>query len=180
VAFLHFESDEWGGMEFLKCPKAKLVCSDLSSKLNLVGWYNVPTDHISFWDNEVLKTGKRILRFIMTPHVHHWDSMMIFEDTTKSLFPSDLFLQPGTNKPIVSEDLSEAMIAAYRQGGIFGSEEPVRNTTKRLMKLSPNMIFPQHGSCIDKSMFSKYTAAIMNNNFAYSGMLLGQKLVTVS
>jgi flavorubredoxin len=30
VAFLHFESDEWGGMEFLKCPKAKLLCSDLA------------------------------------------------------------------------------------------------------------------------------------------------------
>jgi len=176
VSFLHFESDEWGGIEFLKCPKAKLVCSDLSSKLNLMGWYNVPTDHISFWDYEVLKTGKRILRFIMTPHVHHWDSMMIFEDTTKSLFPSDLFLQPGTNKPVVSEDLSEAMIAAYREVGIFGSVEPVRNTTKRLIKLSPNMVFPQHGSCIDKSMFSKYTDAIMNNNFAYSGMLLGQEL----
>lgn len=176
VAFLHFESDEWGGMEFLKAPKAKLLCSDLSSKLNLVGWYNVPTDHISFWDNEVLKTGKRTLRFIMTPHVHHWDSMMIFEDTTKSLFPSDLFLQPGENKSVLSEDLSEAMIAAYREVGIFGSEEPVRNTTKRLMKLSPNMVFPQHGSCIDKSIFSKYTDAIMNNNFAYSGMLLGQKL----
>jgi flavorubredoxin len=176
VAFLHFESDEWGGMEFLKAPKAKLLCSDLSSKLNLMGWYNVPTDHISFWDSEVLKTGKRILRFIMTPHVHHWDSMMIFEDTTKSLFPSDLFLQPGQNKSVLSEDLSEAMIAAYREVGIFCSEEPVRNTTKRLMKLSPNMVFPQHGSCIDKSMFSKYTDAIMNNNFAYSGMLLGQKL----
>jgi flavorubredoxin len=36
-AFLHFESDEWGGTEFLKSPKAKLVCSDLSSKLNLTG-----------------------------------------------------------------------------------------------------------------------------------------------
>lgn len=71
VAFLHFESDEWGGMEFLKSPKAKLVCSDLSSKLNLTGWYNVPCDHISFWDNEILKTGKRVLRFIITPHVHH-------------------------------------------------------------------------------------------------------------
>ncbi len=176
VAFLHFERDEWGGMEFLKFPKAKLVCSDLSSKLNLMGWYNVPTDHLSFWDNEVLKIGKRILRFIMTPHVHHWDSMMIFEDTTKSLFPSDLFLQPGTNKPVVSEDLSEAMIAAYREVGIFGNVEPVRSTTKRLIKLSPNMVFPQHGSCIDKSMFSKYTDAIMNNNFAYSGMLLGQEL----
>jgi flavorubredoxin len=145
-----------------------------------MSWYNVPTDHISFWDNEVLKTGKRILRFIMTPHVHHWDSMMIFEDTTKSLFPSDLFLQPGANKPVLSEDLSEAMIAAYKEVGIFGSEEPVRQTTKRLMKLSPNMVFPQHGSCIDKSMFSKFTDAIMNNNFAYSGMLLGQELGTFS
>jgi flavorubredoxin len=113
---------------------------------------------------------------VLSDHVHHWDSMMIFEDTTKSLFPSDLFLQQGANKPVVSEDLSEAMIAAYREVGIFGSEEPVRNTTKRLMKLSPNMVFSQHGSCIDKSMFSKYTDAIMNNNFAYSGMLLGQEL----
>jgi flavorubredoxin len=66
VAFLHFESDEWGGMEFLESPKAKLVCSDLSSKLNLTGWYDVRADHISFWDNETLKTGKRVLRFIMT------------------------------------------------------------------------------------------------------------------
>ena len=164
---------EWN---FLNVRRQSWFGSDLSSKLNLMGWYNVPTDHLSFWDNEVLKTGKRILRFIMTPHVHHWDSMMIFEDTTKSLFPSDLFLQPGTNKPVVSEDLSEAMIAAYKEVGIFGSEEPVRNTTKRLMKLSPNMVFPQHGSCIDKSMFSKYTDAIMNNDFAYSGMLLGQEL----
>lgn len=180
VAFLHFESDEWGGMEFLKAPKAKLLCSDLSSKLNLTGWYNIPADHISFWDNEVLKTGRRSLRFIMTPHVHHWDSMMIFEDTTKSLFPSDLFLQPGVNKPVVSEDLSDAMIAAYTEVGIFGSEEPVRQTTKRLVKLLPSMVFPQHGSCIDNSMFSKYTDAILKKNFAYSGNLLGQKLDMVS
>lgn len=71
VAFLHFESDEWGGMAFLDSADAKLVCSDLSSKLNLTGWYNIPTDHISFWDNEVLKTGKKSFKFIMTPHVHH-------------------------------------------------------------------------------------------------------------
>jgi hypothetical protein len=38
------------------------------------------------------------------------------------------------------------------------------------------MVFPMHGSCIDDSMFSKYSEAIMNNEFAYSGMLLGQKL----
>ncbi|HET7147100.1 MAG TPA: hypothetical protein VFI73_01260 [Candidatus Nitrosopolaris sp.] len=180
VAFLHFESDEWGGMEFLKCPKAKLVCSDLSSKLNLTGWYNMPLDHISFWDNETLKTGKRTLRFIMTPHVHHWDSMMVFEDTTKSLFPSDLFIQPGVNEPVITDDLSEQMIAVYKAGGIFASEKPVRNTVNRLLKISPKMVYPMHGSCIDSSMFSTYADALLKNEFAYTGNLLGQKLETVS
>jgi flavorubredoxin len=180
VSFLHFESDEWGGMAFLESADAKLVCSDLTSKLNLAGWHGIPTDHISFWDDEVLKTGKRQFRFIMTPHVHHWDSMMIYEETTKSLFPSDLFIQPGNNKPIISDDLSESMIALYKAVGIFANEEPVRRTTRRLMNLSPNMIFPMHGSCIENSSFSMYTDAIMKNNFAYTDMLLGQKLEGIS
>lgn len=167
-------------MEFLKSPRVKLVCSDLSSKLNLTGWYNVPADHISFWDNEVLKTGKRTFRFIMTPHIHHWDSMMIFEETTKSLFPSDLFIQPGNNKPIISDDLSDAMIQLYRAIGIFGSEEPVRQTTRRLVKLEPKIIFPMHGSCIDASVFPSYTDAILKNQFAYSGNILGQKVDVVT
>ncbi len=176
VAFLHFESDEWGGMEFLKSPKARLVCSDLSSKLNLTGWYNMPVDHISFWDNEVLKIGKKLIRFIMTPHVHHWDSMMIFEENTKSLFTSDLFMQPGFNKPVLSDDLSEAMIGLYRAVGIFASENPVRERTRRLAGLHPKMVFPMHGSCIDSSMFGKYTDAILKNDFAYTNMLLGRKM----
>jgi len=176
VAFLHFESDEWGGMEILKAPRARLLCSDLSSKLNLTGWYNIPADHISFWENETLKTGKRTLRFIMTPHVHHWDSMMIFEETTRSLFPSDLFIQPGDAKPVSSEDLSESMLALYRGVGIFASEKPVRQSVKRVSKLRPEMVFPMHGSCFDSSLFEKYAAALMENDFAFSDVLLGQKL----
>ena len=112
----------------------------------------------------------------MTPHVHHWDSMMVFEETTKSLFPSDLFIQPGDNKPVISDDLSMGMINLYRGAGIFAGEEPVRQTTRRLINLSPNMVFPMHGSCIDGCTFPKYTDAIMSNNFAFTGMLLGQKL----
>ena len=112
----------------------------------------------------------------MTPHVHHWDSMMIFEENTKSLFTSDLFIQPGLNKPVISDDLSEAMIALYRAGGIFASEIPVRHATKRLVGLDPNMVYPMHGLCIDKSMFGKYIDAIMKNDFAYTNMLLGQKM----
>ena len=108
----------------------------------MTGWYEVPPDHVSFWDNEVLNTGKRTFRFIMTPHVHHWDSMMMFEETTKSLFPSDLFIQPGDNKPVISEDLSDAMIQLYKSVGIFGSEEPVRQTTRRIVDSNQKWSFP--------------------------------------
>lgn len=176
VAFLHFESDEWGGMDFLKAPRAKLVCSDLSSKLNLQGWGGVPVDHLSFWENELLKTGKRRLRFMMTPHVHHWDSMVVFEETTGSLFTSDLFIQPGRNDPVTSEDLSQEMLGLYRATGIFGSEEPVRQTTKRLLKVAPKMVFPMHGSSFDGSMLPRYADALFKEKFAFSGKLLGRDL----
>jgi hypothetical protein len=42
-----------------------------------------------------LDLGQHKLRVLETPHVHHWDSMMLFEEKTKSVFPSDLFIQPG-------------------------------------------------------------------------------------
>jgi flavorubredoxin len=106
--------------------------------------------------------------------------MMIFEETTKSLFPSDLFIQPGDNKPVISDDLSGSMISLYKGAGIFASEKPVRRTTKRILGLSPKMVYPMHGSCIEDSMFAKYADAIIKNDFAYSGMLLGQKLEAIS
>jgi flavorubredoxin len=136
----------------------------------------MPVDHISFWDGKVLKTGKKSLRFIMTAHVHHWDSMMIFEENTKSLFTSDLFMQPGFSKPVLSDDLSEEMIALYRAVGIFASENPERETSRRLVGFDPNMVFQMHGSCIDRSMFRKYADAIMNNDFACTNMLLSRIL----
>ena len=72
------------------------------------------------------------------------------------------------------------MIGLYRGAGIFASEEPVRRTTRRLIDLAPNMIYPMHGSCIENSTFPKYTEAIMKNNFAYTDMLLGRKLESIS
>jgi flavorubredoxin len=102
--------------------------------------------------------------------------MMMFEETTKSLFPSDLFIQPGNNKPVISEDLSESMIGLYRGAGIFASEQPVRQTVKRLERLKPEMVYPMHGSCFDGSLFGRYAGALENNDFAFSGLILGKKL----
>src|SRR5918992_2884680 len=178
VAFLHFESDEWGGMAFLESADAKLVCSDLSSKLNLTGWYNVPVDHMSFWDNETLKTGKKQFRFIMTPHVHHWDSMMIFEETTKSLFPSDLFIQPGEQPAVVREDLGKEMCELYRGAGIFAADKPVLDCVARIERLKPDWVHPMHGGSLRSETLRAYTAALRRYPFAYDGMLFGRAVPT--
>jgi len=77
---------------------------------------------------------------------------------------------------VISDDLSDNMIKLYQAVGIFASEKPVRQTVERLAKLRPEMIYPMHGSCFGSSLFSKYADALMKNQFAYTGMLLGQKL----
>ena len=51
------------------------------------------------WDIEVIDLGKHKLRLLETPHVHRWGSMMLFDETTKSVFPSDLFIQPVISHP---------------------------------------------------------------------------------
>jgi hypothetical protein len=38
------------------------------------------------------------------------------------------------------------------------------------------MVYPMHGSCFDGSLFPRYAEALMKNDFAFSGMLLGKKL----
>jgi hypothetical protein len=88
VILLHFESDECGGMDrFLEsAPDSALACSAASVQLNLSGW-NYRGRVEGHQDGDVVDLGKHKLRFLETPHVHHWDSMMLFDETTKSVFP---------------------------------------------------------------------------------------------
>ena len=98
----HFESDECGGMgRFVaEAPEAVLACSEAGAILNLTQWdYSGPVQ--GFRDGETVDLGEHKLRFLETPHVHHWDSMMVFEEATASLFPADLYIQPGDQPPIV-------------------------------------------------------------------------------
>ena len=179
VIFLHFESDEWGGMPFLESPKARLVCSRLSSRLNLQGWDDVPLDHISVWEGDRLSLGEKNLRFLMTPHVHHWDSMMVFEETEKLLFPADLFIQPGDNKPITADpQLAESMIARYKEVGIFAHEAPVRAILPKLAHLKSRMIHPMHGSSLDSSVHVQFFRALREERFAFDGTLYGDTVPT--
>jgi flavorubredoxin len=177
VILLHFEADECGGMDrFLEqAPNSTLACCELSVVLNLSGW-NYRGRVEGHRDGEVIDLGKRKLRFLETPHVHHWDSMMLFEETTGSLFPSDLFLQPGDQPPVVSEDLGPLMCGYYREIGIFAHEEPVRQVAERIERLDPAWIHPMHGGSFARETAPHFIHALREEPFAYQGKLLGREL----
>jgi flavorubredoxin len=179
IILLHFEGDECGGMErfMAQAPGAHLVGCELSCRLNLGSFdFACAGRVIGKLDGEEIALGRHTLRFLETPHVHHWDSMMLWETSTRSLFPSDLFIQPGDQKAIVREDLSGHMCELYRQTGIFAAEDPVRRVVDRVEKLQPQWIHAMHGGTIATDVFPRYTAALRQQEFAFNGKLLGRQL----
>jgi flavorubredoxin len=175
VILLHFESDECGGMDRLleHAPASTLACSKLSEDLNLSGW-NYRGRVEGRRDGEVIDLGKHKLRFLETPHVHHWDSMMLFDETTRSLFPPDLFIQAGDQPPVVTEDLGSEMCRLYREVGIFAHEKPVREVVDRIERLDPDWIHGMHGGSLGREAIPYYVEALRQERFAYDGKLLGR------
>jgi flavorubredoxin len=181
IVLLHWEGDENGGMaEFMsEAPQCELIGSLLSIQLNAVG-FGLADRTRGFRDGETLDLGQHRLHFLETPHVHHWDSMMVIDETTRSLFPSDLFIQPADQPPIVTENLSVPMIDLYRAAGIFAHELPIRQVVDRLEKRNLAWVHPMHGGSFEQRAFPNYIKALRENEFAYRGMLLGREIAKVA
>jgi flavorubredoxin len=177
IVLLHWEGDENGGMDRLmaEAKDSELIGSALSIGLNAHG-FGLHERVRGFADGETLELGKHTLRFLETPHVHHWDSMMVVEESTGSLFPSDLYLQPGDQPPTVTENLSDSMIELYRGAGIFAHEKPVRAVVDRTEALRPDWIHAMHGGSIAGESLHYFTTALRENDFAYRGLLLGREV----
>lgn len=173
----HFEADECGGMgRFVaEAPRAVLVCSAVGALINLSGWdYSGPVEGVR--DGTVIDLGGHRLRFLETPHVHHWDSLMAYEETTGSLFPADLFLQPGEQPAIVRENLGTEMCQQYRAVGIFAAKEPVLTVADRIARLDPQWTHPMHGGSLPQEALPAYIQALRCEPFAYDGTVFGRRL----
>jgi flavorubredoxin len=182
LVLLHWEGDENGGMDrfMSEAPGAELVGSALSIQLNAAS-FGVDTSRVrSFMDGERLELGAHTLRFLETPHVHHWDSMMVYEESTASVFPSDLYLQPGDQPPVTDENLSEGMIEVYRGIGIFAHENPVRTVVDRIEALDPAWIHAMHGASLKGAALHHYNRALREQDFAYNGLLMGRDINAVA
>lgn len=101
---------------------------------------------------------------------------MVLEERTNSLFPSDLFLQPGEQPAVTAENLAAEMLKAYRLYGIFAHEDPVRAVVRRVAELRPGWIHAMHGSTVTGDALSHYAQALLEEPFAYRGVLFGRPI----
>ncbi len=108
IGFSHFESDECGAMnQWLEAaPHASPVCSMVSAMVNLSDFANRPPRGMA--DGEVLETGNYRFRFCSTAQLPHgWDAGLLFEESQRTLFCSDLFHHDGDVEPLTEDDLPD-------------------------------------------------------------------------
>lgn len=144
----HFEGDEYGALnDFLAAaPGAAPFSSEigaLTSVSDLAG-----REARGLQDGEWLSTGRRRLKWLYTPHVPHgWDCGILFDELTGTLLCGDLFTQPGSSAPPVTEH--EVLTASETMRGLLDYYAHARGTAailERLAGLSPKLLACQHGS----------------------------------
>jgi flavorubredoxin len=101
-------------------------------------------------NGEVLDLGGKRVRYIDTPHVPHaWESGLMFEETTGTLFSGDLFTQVGDGPAIGGKSILDAAIAA-EEGFHASALTPATGPTIRALKdLKPKRIAVMHGTCFE-------------------------------
>ena len=153
IAWSHFESDECGALnEWLQlAPQAQGVCT-LVGKLVSVDDFSIRPAR-GMTSEDVLSTGKYRYRFYSSPHIPHgWDAGVLFEETRKTLFCSDLFHHFGNVEPITTSDLIEPTRKAMQrlqQGPLAGYMPYTRQTEgvlRSLAELKPETLAVMHGS----------------------------------
>lgn len=153
VAFSHYEPDECGALnEFLTiAPRAEALCSFVGSMVCLSDWVLRPARGLQH--DEVVSTGKHRFRFKSTPHLPHgWDAGLIFEETTQTLFCSDLLGHAGDPAPTTESDIASAFRETTRhfQQGPLANYMPYTTRTeaqiKELAALKPRACATMHGS----------------------------------
>jgi flavorubredoxin len=153
IGWSHFEVDECGALNdwLAIAPRATPVCGIVGAMVNMADFATRPARGLA--TGETFSTGKRRFRFHATPHLPHgWDAGVLFEESERTLFCSDLFHQIGKREPITHEDVvarsREAMAAM--QASPLMDYLPYTPKTARLLNelaaLEPRTLAIMHGS----------------------------------
>jgi flavorubredoxin len=153
IGFSHFEADECGSLnEWLEiAPNAEPVCSMVGALVSVNDFSSRPARGLNDGDN--FTTGKYKFRFLHTPHLPHcWEAGLLFEETNRTLFSSDLFHQNGDVEPLTEQDIIGRVretVVEYNASPLAGYMPYTRQTEanlQKLIELNPATIAAMHGS----------------------------------
>lgn len=153
ISFSHFEADECGALnEWLAiAPNAEAVCSFVGAEVSVNDFASRPARGLM--DGDTFSTGKYNFRFLHTPHLPHcWEAGLLFEETNRTLFSSDLFHQLGDVEAITQSSIIERVretFLNYNATPLAGYMPYTRQTETNLQKLvdlKPATIAAMHGS----------------------------------
>jgi flavorubredoxin len=148
IAFGHVEADECGSMNLwlAAAPKAQIVHGHTACMVSL----NDLADRLprALANGEVLDLGGTRVRYIDTPHVPHaWESGLIYEEITGTLFCGDLFTQVGQGPAVTNDSIVGAAIAAENAFQATALTPATGPTIRMLAALQPRRLAVMHGSC---------------------------------
>lgn len=148
IGFGHVESDECGSMNLwlAAAPQAQIVHGHTACMVSLNDLADRPPRALA--NGEVLDLGGRRVRYIDTPHVPHaWESGLIYEEMTGTLFCGDLFTHVGQGPAVTTDNIVEAAIAAEKAFQATSLTPGTGPTIRMLAALKPSRLAVMHGSC---------------------------------
>ena len=97
-------------------------------------------------NDEVVELGGKRVRWLDTPHVpHNWDAGLIYEETTETLFTSDLFTQVGAHPVSTDSDIVAPSIATEQRLPFLPITANLAPQLRRLAALKPRTMALMHG-----------------------------------
>jgi flavorubredoxin len=97
-------------------------------------------------NDETIDLGGKRVRWLDTPHIpHNWDAGLLYEETTGTLFSSDLFTQFGPADPTTESDIVAPAIDTASKIPFMPFTPLAEPTLRRLAALAPTTIALMHG-----------------------------------
>jgi flavorubredoxin len=148
LAFSHFEADECGALnQFLDlAPEAETLCSRVSAMV-AINDFAIRTPRV-LQDGEDLVLGRKTMRWFDTPHLPHgWDSGLMMDMSTGTLFCGDLFTQGGAGEVALTTGDILGPSEAFRAPMDYYAHAPnTRQMLERLAQQHPSTLACMHGS----------------------------------
>lgn len=148
VAFSHYEADECGSLNdwLAEAAGAAPLCGGIAAMTSVGDLADRPPRPMR--DGETLSLGRHTVRWFDTPHLPHaWECGHLMDETTKTLFCGDLFTQPGSQTPAVTESDILGPSERFRHAlDYFAGTRNTRAMLERLAGASPATLACMHGS----------------------------------